>query len=35
MISNSLINPLGSLKQPIVYVGIAYKTDLMSTSLPA
>ena len=33
--SNSLIKPLGILKQLIVYIGIAWITNLMSTSLPA
>ena len=34
-VSNSLINPLGSLKQLIVYVGMAWMTDLIKISLPA
>lgn len=34
MTSLSLIKPLGSLKQLIVYVGIACMTDLISTSIP-
>ena len=33
--SNSFTNPLGSLKQLIVYVGIAWITDFIRTSLPA